>query len=104
LLSECHMVLQYTCKCNFIYAHKKSVAFSVAVSMKRCLSAFAGSLYSKLISAMSLLMQAQWRKHNVLGKTSITHTLQKHVSTDWLLQVSTDMAYCWCSLMQDISW
>jgi len=54
----------------------------VAIFMKHCLSAFAGSLYSKHIPAMSLLIQAQWRKHNVLGKTFITHTLRKRVSTD----------------------
>ena len=23
LLSKCHMALQYTCKCNYIYVHEK---------------------------------------------------------------------------------
>jgi hypothetical protein len=34
LLSKCHMVLQYTCKCNYIYVHKKQTPFTALISIK----------------------------------------------------------------------
>lgn len=34
LLSKCHTVACYMCKCNFIYAHKKSTAFPLMIVMK----------------------------------------------------------------------
>ena len=34
LLSVCHTVACYMCKCNFIYAHKKNTSFPVMIVMK----------------------------------------------------------------------
>lgn len=34
LLSKCHMALQYTCKCNYIYVHKKRTSFTELISVK----------------------------------------------------------------------
>jgi len=34
LLSICHTVACFMCKCNFIYAHKKNTAFPVMIVMK----------------------------------------------------------------------
>jgi hypothetical protein len=34
LLSKCHMALQYTCKCNYIYIHKKRTSFTELISIK----------------------------------------------------------------------
>lgn len=34
LLSKCHMALQYTCKCNYIYVHEKWTPFTALIFIK----------------------------------------------------------------------
>jgi hypothetical protein len=60
VVSACHMVSWYTCKCNFIYANKKGTAFYVSVSVIVL-------IFTKLMLAWKISVKNSWTKFPTNG-------------------------------------